>query len=561
MNQPPRSPPAPAAPAPPAAVSMQELHSVPGLVLGLSRAARSVVLYDPENEMVRQHLSEYEARVRAVLAAHGELQIVVSPFQLLVDGVVVYQEKDREKSLAFRLFRDGVRRVRLLPDAPWDELLRLLEIIAIRFTGIRQQEEDTVTLVRKAEFRRIQVDCVEGFAPDEEVGDDDDGDLGVERAPRKAPPATWDTPLARLPRPGPVAYMPIPEEFLADLRGEDDAGELEALVVSVSGDLLSEAMRSDWLLPDPDLTAFFDELREALVVDRNLAALRKLVDVVTQSGAADLRDHVLRGLGDARTLDLVLGAVPEGGSDLPPDVLGFLPLLGIEPILDQLEGGVGEARQRLFLDVIQARLPRDVDAMLFRLPRLAPGLAGELAAAIAARAPEYATEIARQLLAREEEALRIAALALLEALPGVGPPRPVFDSLRDESVAVRVRAIEVLGRRGDAATYVQLRALLEPEHATLEEAEAIGRALGQLDASEARTSFAAWLRPKARVLRGLTAEQRRLQWAAVAGTGVLPEPEAEQALADLAEESQGELRRHCLKALVRRRGKRHGAVR
>ena len=71
--------------------------------------------------------------------------------------------------------------------------------------------------------------------------------------------------------------------------------------------------------------------------------------------------------------------------------------------------------------------------------------------------------------------------------------------------------------------------------------------------------FPGWLQPKSRFLRGLTAQQRTQQWAAVAGTGVLAGPEPEAALKALAERSDGELRTHCLKTLGRRRGAGHGA--
>ncbi|HEX7625221.1 MAG TPA: hypothetical protein VF400_16710, partial [Anaeromyxobacteraceae bacterium] len=74
--------------------------------------------------------------------------------------------------------------------------------------------------------------------------------------------------------------------------------------------------------------------------------------------------------------------------------------------------------------------------------------------------------------------------------------------------------------------------------------------------------FGTWLEPKTRFLRGLSAEQRAQQWAAVAGTGELPGTEAETSLQGLAERSEGDLRRHCLATLARRRkGAGHAAPR
>ena len=93
--------------------------SAPGLVAmqfvtALSKAARSFTLYAPTNAVVRQFLADYQARAAAATEG-GELVLDVHPFELLRDGEVVYREEDRERSLAFRLFRDGVRRLTFRP--------------------------------------------------------------------------------------------------------------------------------------------------------------------------------------------------------------------------------------------------------------------------------------------------------------------------------------------------------------------------------------------------------------------------------------------------------------
>ena len=87
------------------------------------------------------------------LEQYEEIDLEIRPFEMLRDGEVVYLERDRERSLAFKLFRDGVRSVIIEPEVAWEELLRLLEILSIRFTGIRQQEDDVVTLLLKAGFK------------------------------------------------------------------------------------------------------------------------------------------------------------------------------------------------------------------------------------------------------------------------------------------------------------------------------------------------------------------------------------------------------------------------
>ena len=524
-------------------------------LLALSRAARSFVLYDPSNAVVRQLLADYQARMRAAVDAHGAMAVDVRPYELSLRGEVVYKDLDREKSLAFRLYRDGIRRLTVLPTVVVGELMRLLEILAVRFTGVRQGEDDAVTLLRRAELRGIQLEAVEGYVPDEENPEPPAGEGEVERGEAYRPPPGWDLPLPPLPQPGPLAWRDVPEAALEPLRPAGDDAEVAALALSVARDLMAEAGRAGWPVPSPELTGFLAEVRDALLASGALAALRQLVDMLGEAGGATLRDELLRGLGDARTLGLVLEAVPEDAARLPADLIPFLPLLGIGATLDALADPQStEARRRLLLQIVLSRLPREADAVMARLSSLEPKLARELARGLAARAPERASDVARQLLALRDEALRLEGLGVLERADGELPLRPVAALLQDASEAVRVRTAEVLERRGDAAALEPLQAALEQASSPGDrEAAALGRALAAVAPIPAARLFAGWLEPKGRFLRGLSTQQRTLQWAAVAGTGALPGAGAVTALEGLASRAEGELRQHCQETLARRR--------
>ena len=178
-------------------------------LLALTRAARSFTLYDPANKVVRALIADYRDRFRAVLEGHGPLLLEVHPFELTLGREVVYLERDRERSLAFRLFRDGVRRLSFMAGTSWDELLRLLQILSIRYTGVRQQEDDLVTLLRKAGFESVQIAAIEGFVPEEEHRESPlDPDLLRGARERYDPPAQWDTPLPPFPEAAPLVLPP-----------------------------------------------------------------------------------------------------------------------------------------------------------------------------------------------------------------------------------------------------------------------------------------------------------------------------------------------------------------
>jgi hypothetical protein len=141
-------------------------------LMSLARAARAFLLYDPANEAIRVFLEAIQTSFMNYLDTYGPLILSVRPYEIAVENEVVYKEEEREKSLAFKLFRDGVRRLTVFEDVEWSELLRLLEILSIRYSGIRLNEDDIVTLLWKANFQHIEVEAVEGFVPEEEDFDE-----------------------------------------------------------------------------------------------------------------------------------------------------------------------------------------------------------------------------------------------------------------------------------------------------------------------------------------------------------------------------------------------------
>jgi hypothetical protein len=521
-------------------------------VQALARAARSFVLYDAQNTVIRQLLEAWREKSRAALEQEGELPLDVRPFEVVLRGEVVYQDLDREKSMAFKLFRDGVRRITLLPGASWEDLLQLLQIVALRYTAIRQQEDDAVTLLRKAGLKGVKLVAVEGFAPDEERPEPESPDDG-RKEPGLKPPEGWDTPLPRLPAPAPLAWQPVRPEDLEALRAEESDAAVARTAISLAADLLAEAVRGRWPRPSRDLVQFFAELRDAFLAGGQLPELLRLVEVIGQAGAEEIREELLSGLGDARTLDLILDGLPEDASDLPPDLLSLVPLLGLGATLDRLAAEQGDRRRGLLLRLVLARLPREAEAVLRRLPDLEPGLARALASGLVGRAPERALEVARLLLQQKSEALRLEGLESLARAPGEVPLGPVTALLSDGAEAIRVKAAEVLGRRGDEAAVDPILRALEEKDRSPRDVEALGLALAEVAPIQASRRFADWLRPKARFLVGLSAQQKRLQWAAVAGMAAIPGAEAERQLQALAQGGDEELRKHCLSALARRR--------
>ncbi len=528
----------------------------------LSKAARAFVLYDPGNEIVRKFLADYHGLARKALDAHGALRLDVRAFEIALGGEPIYVEKDRERSLAFRLFRDGLRRLTFQPSVTWEELSRFLEILALLYVSVRQQEEDSVTLLRKSGFVAINFDAVEGFAPDEE---DREKNIQRHEVSQAAPPPGWDEPCARLPQPSTIAFRAVPADALAALRAEEEALPLPAAALAAVREVLGEAARARWPFPNRDLVNFLAEVRDFLLSEGNLGMLVQLADlVVREAPDGKLREEILSGLGDARALEMLLRSVPEDAGELPKEIAPLSAFIALDPILDLLAAGQGPGRSRLLRALALARLPGDADALVARLPSLEASLAGDLLQALAARAPARAAEAALRLLATSHSRLQLEALRVLEAAEGEVPTAPFLPLLAAADEKLRIRTVELLGKKGEPSAFEPLaRSLQDRGKVPPEEAAALGRALALIAPIPAARLLAEWVKPRKGFFKRLlppSPRERALQWAAVAGLGALPGGDVQARIEQVAKRGDPALRRHCAEVLARRRNERarHG---
>lgn len=524
-------------------------------VQALAKAARAFSLYDPSNELIRQFLSDFRTRGAEATAA-GPLVVDVRPFELAAGGEPVYREEDRERSLAFKLFRDGVRRLTFAQGVSFEELSALLRILALRASGIRQAEDDVVTLLRKADFKTIEVVAVEGYVPDEELPDlaPGGGGKGAPSAGGARPPGGFDRPFPKLPAPAPIAFRPVPEEALAPLRAAEGDDALSRGAARLAADLL--ALAAQGALPDEEAAGFLAEVRDHLVEEKQLVLLFALADLALAQPEGPLRAALLRALADARLLEAVLSALPDGATTLPPRVARLMPFVPAGAVLELLTREASEGRRAALLALAAARLPADAEAVVAHLPSLPGAAARALAQLVAARAPERAEAAAAALAEHPDPEIQVAGLRALAGSDRRLPPAPFVRLLGASAEAVRIAAAVALERHGDAASARAVAAALTDRGAySRAEAEALGRALARLHPAAAERFFEGWLRRRRTLLGAFRGEREHdvlLRWAAIAGLGVLPGGAAVQRIEEAAADGDDELRRHCHATLARR---------
>ncbi len=535
----------------------------------LSKASRAFTLYDVRNEAIRRFLGEWREKAQHFLTTHGVLRLVVEPFALLVDREPVYSEEDRERSLSFRLFRDGVRELTIQPAAPWEELLRLLEILSVRFTGVRQSEDDLVSLLRRAAFRSIQFDAVEGFVPEEEEPEadsaptkaDGDGDgLDFDLGADGPIPADFDLPPPAPVAPGAFGHREVPEKYLLALRSEESAETLPERVVRLATELLRGEVRPS--LQESTIT--LAELRDFLVADRRAAGLAAFLTAL-EALPPEQQAPLIQPLLQPDPLRTLLEAGPLESPTPDPALLPLFLRLGrdasghLVALLADLD-----PREKNYARQLLAALAKggheDLNA---RIAAAEPAVARELFTVLVEAQPDAALEAAETLAAQGDAEGQQRILAVLKQAPvSDRASRLLQGLLAANEPELRAEAVRLVVSRKEPRGFdllVKHAERIAPHGVATVEAEAIAEALVGLSAKTALPILQRWCTHKQGVI-ARSADQRAhraLLEIGFLGLALHPEP-TDALIKELGSKLDDETKPLALAAMHRRRARGRG---
>ncbi|MFT5681443.1 MAG: hypothetical protein ACI8RZ_002349 [Myxococcota bacterium] len=533
----------------------------------LSRAARSFLLYDPTNDAIRVFLADYRDAMKEALV-HGPMDLEVRPFEMVRESEVVYMERDRERSLAFRMFRDGVRRLTITPEVAWDELLRLLEILSVRYTGVRQQEDDIVTLLWKAGFSHIEIAAVEGFVPDDDEDDEEASAVRAARAGRRAEshmeaPTDWDLPLPEFGAPVELAYEPIPEAALEALSAEVSSQSIPVNSLRLVSNMLEVV--ADPLDPTTieDVRHLIEEVRDFLLSEGQLNYLVDMARTVSHQlrNNPSEQERLLSTFTNERALRRIVRSVGKGHSEIPPELLEMLNLVPtdhLSNLVSLLKDERATTTRTILRKLISHYIVTRASFVIKSMGEVEFGVARDLLAALAEAVPDRAVEAVEAVAATADTELQYEMLRVLAA-GRYGPRvRAVLMGLTRAPIEdVRLKALgQLIGQKDpdlfrDLVKHVEARATstLLPS-----EADMIGRALVELNPKGAQRLLSDWIRPKGLLKRfGAVPGQKMLRWTAASGVGRLPGDKNEKLIRWLAEQAGADLHRHCMRVLFVRR--------
>ncbi len=538
--------------------------AVSSLLSNLAKTARSFILYDPRNDAIRNFLTALLESSSATLKQTGDLQAVIQPFEIWFEGEVVYLNRDRDRSLAFRLYRDGVRCLTIHPGFDWGELLQLLQILSIRYTGVHQYEDDVVTLLWKANFNHLDVVAVEGFAPCEDdrpedghstsasssstLPDGDDIHMPEELC------ATSDRAAPHLPDFESPAWLEVPADKLDLLRNEGSDHGLPpsclALLKRIRALLDDSSERWHFL----EVSHLFAETRDFLLASEQLTHLEQLIDMLEEMSAIkppawdpwrqDVVRKILSGCGDDRAIRKLLHTAAVDSRVIPPELIRLTERLCPNPLNTILDTFLSErsGSARAFARQLIEHFGRGhVEELRERFLQLPGTLATDLLRAIAHMDLENSAAFIAQQCWHPDPEVQDEALRHLEHIPYTGAlGRHLFEAVCRVDPVRRLKVFKLILRSKDTRFVDRMARYIGEQGNAMPaaDAEQFGRIMGRLGGESSLPLWAVWLAPSGWLRKSLQGSPAR-QVAAAAALGEIPSEKAGEILQEAADVSEG----------------------
>ncbi|HEU5170818.1 MAG TPA: HEAT repeat domain-containing protein [Gemmatimonadales bacterium] len=469
------------------------------LLQTMVKALRAFQMYLPNNPIYQRAIQNVRGAFGPVWAATDELVLTVAETELVWEEEVVYQQINKSESLAWTLFKDGMRVLTIRKGAEADELVRFLETVnRARFLPA-EAGDDLMTLLWEQEFVAIRyhfIDFIgEGDAIEGSTRAAGEGDASVAEARREQ----------------------VREEAPARPKGIVDVEEFDSTL---------------YFLDETEINQLAQELQHEYARDARMAGLSALFDLLELE-----RDVVIRGeivgiletlfpnllsKGEFGTVALVIResrVVLSRTGDLPAEVRARLEALEAQlsqpaivaqlvQSLDEAAGLPGDAAGGELLGELRAGA---LGTLIESLPRVAsPKVRGLVEDTVDRLAAAHAAEVLRLLreppaealgavvelcgrlglqqavaglgetLGHPDPAVRLAAVQALEKIGSPGAMGQLERAVDDADRGVRLAAVRVAGARGYKGALKRIEAVV------------LGKAVKEMDLTEKMAFFEAY---------------------------------------------------------------------
>jgi HEAT repeat protein len=471
------------------------------LVNGLVKALRAFHMYLPNNPIYQRATDNLRAAFAPIWAVLDELVLTVAETDFVWEEQVVYHQLNKSESLAWGLFKDGMRSLTIRRGAEQEELTQFLELINRARYLPADAGDDLLTLLWEQEFQYIQYYFIEFFGEGGGAMPEQSGTY----------PTSGDTAAAHQRREQVAEEAPPRPKGLVDLEDFDSTLYFldESEIHQVAREVESEYRR--------------DVRTSALNILFDLFELEG--DPQTRSEVLDIIDHLFPNLLNARDFRTAAAVLRETkllgtrGKGLTPSELGrldaFVAKLSDPAIVSQLLQSLDEtpslAGEAEVADVLRELRATALEPVLSAIPTLAsPGLKTLLEAVADRLASAHTDEVLRILRSPDSPALvsvvalcgrlglhqvvpglgttvthgdPAVRLASVQALAQLGTPAAlalVDKAIEDDDRGVRLAAVRVVGSRGYKGALKRVESMV------------LGKSVKEMDLTEKMAFFEAY---------------------------------------------------------------------
>lgn len=480
-------------------------REVEELLRTLVKGLRAFQMYLPNNPIYQRAVQSVRAAFVPIWA-NGVTSLVLQIVEtdIVWEEQTVYRQPNKSESLAWGLFKDGMRVLTLFPGVEEEEIIKFLEVVQKARTLSTDAGDDLLTLLWEQDFALIQYHFTE-FIPDSgvptlsgegiysqeaidpnQVAEENRGKVAEEAPPRKAGVVDvedFDSTLYWLEESEIRAIADdIEKEYKQDLRQN---------VMNIVFDIL-EQRNEDWARAEVlgTLESYLPHVLNAAdfrTVAQILRETRLLVrkpDLLTP-GERDRTDALTGRLSDPNVLQQILQSVteaqiPPSGEDLgelfrelrPAALETALVWLPKVPVNSPIHDLLASAADRL-----AETSPQEV-LRLLRLPQ-SEALPAVIALCGRLRVQGAVPGLA-DTLSHESPALRTAAVQALDAIGTAAALSALERAVDDADREVRIAAVQALGKRGYKAVLKRIEPVIQ------------GKATREIDLTERMRFFEAF---------------------------------------------------------------------
>jgi HEAT repeat protein len=436
------------------------------LVTAMSKALRAFQMYLPNNPIHQRAIQNVRAALKPVWAATDELVLKVAETELIWEEQVVYRQINKGESIAWTLYKDGMRELTIYRGAEDEELPRFLETMnKARFLAT-DAGDDLLTLLWALEFESIKYHFIDFFAegggelpgPSGAAGDTGSAAerkaLIAEEAAAKAKSMIdfeeIDSTLYFLDEQE-ISYLAneLEDEYKRDVRGSALNVLFDLMETQPEGGVRDEVLGVleqlfPNLLTSRDFRSAAAILRETKLLKEKASNLRmeqmhRLDGFVVRLSEGAVLGQLLQSLDEASGLGLESHAA---------DVLTALRATALEPLVSWLPNLSSDPLRKMIEQVVD-KLASNNTVEVQRLLRTPDSQALPGIVAICGRLQLHqAVPAFTEVIGHSDAAVRLAAVQTLGVLGTPGAMTLLERALDDSDRQVRVAAVRAVGSRG-----------------------------------------------------------------------------------------------------------------